>query len=113
MKLWETGELQAPATPLEGHTGDVFSVAFAPNGMLASGGQDGAVKLWDADTRQTLATLEGKAGEVSAVAFSPDGEILAAGSWGGAVKLWNVHQRQALATLKGRVRGFFSGLCAE
>jgi WD40 repeat protein len=30
-----------------GHDGPVFSVAFNPDGkMLASGGQDGAVKLW-------------------------------------------------------------------
>jgi WD40 repeat protein len=33
---------------LRGHTGPVWSVAFSPDGKtLASGSQDGAIKLWD------------------------------------------------------------------
>jgi WD40 repeat protein len=33
---------------LDGHTGPVYSVAFAPNGKtLASGSTDMTIKLWD------------------------------------------------------------------
>ena len=46
------------------------------------------MKLWDMETRETLATLEGHADVVYSVAFAPDGKTLASGSGDGTVKLW-------------------------
>src|SRR5262249_10565408 len=46
-------------------------IAFSPDGKtLATGGNDGAVKLWDTKTGHELATLGGHRREVWAVAFS-------------------------------------------
>ena len=79
-----------------------LSVAFSPNGLLlATGGWDGAVKLWDVQARTLLATLEGHANFVLSVAFSPDGRLLATGSEDRTVKLWDVQARTLLATLEG------------
>ncbi len=67
---------------LAGHTDDVKSIAFSPNGWtVATGSWDGTVKLWDVETARCTSTLhlDGTARSVSTVAFSPDGETIAAG----------------------------------
>ena len=93
--IWESSP-QHIAT-LEGHTGEVHSVAFSPDGTtLASGAGDG-VKLWDVSTRTLSATLPRGA---ASLAFSPDGTILASGA-GVEIELRDVATDQIIATLSG------------
>lgn len=68
-------------------SGQVFALAFAPGGhLLATGGQDSAVHLWDvSDLRRPrpLATaVTHFAGAVQTLAFTRDGGTLLAGSAG-------------------------------
>ena len=93
---------------LEGHTGDVNSVSFSPDGTtLASGSSDGKVKLWDVATGTNIATLHGHWTPVESVSFSPDGKTLASAAdsdtffGDGEVKLWDVATRENIATLEG------------
>ena len=84
------------------HGHGVNSVAFSSDGnILASGGVDGRVHLWNVKTDRYIATLERHRREVFSVAFSPDGTTLASGSLDGIVKLWNVETQINIATLKG------------
>ncbi len=93
----------APSLFLQvGHSADVTSVAFSPDGKtLASGSFDNTIKLWDASTGELKQTLEGLKNGVYAVAFSPDGMTLASGSGDTTIQLWNATTGVLKQTLLG------------
>ena len=88
-----------------GWTGFVLSVAYSPDGsVLASGLQDGTVRLWDASTGGFIATLAGHTDRVTAVAYSPRDDTIASGSWDNTVRLWDANTHQLKKTLVGHSR---------
>jgi WD40 repeat protein len=90
VSIWDLRAPNAPAPAAQipaAHAGEASAVAWHPGGAaLASGGADGAVKLWDARRLgagggQLLGSFVGHVGGVAALEFSPDGEwLLSAGA---------------------------------
>lgn len=86
---------------LHGHTGDVNSLTFSPDGQkLASSSWDQTVKVWDVATGQVIQTFNHPDTTYS-VAFSPDGGSLAAGVRDGSIILWNLETGQKMNTFDG------------
>ena len=65
----------------QGHTSDVYSVVFSPDGRsVVSGSADGMTRIWDMmDGSSKILAIAAGAG-VLGVAISSDGRLVAAGS---------------------------------
>jgi WD40 repeat protein len=89
--LWQVNAGLRALRPATGHQGRVTCLAFAPTGkLLASGGTDLTVRLWEPTTGKCVRTLLGPQVQIRAVAFRPDGKVLAAVSMDRTAYLWEV-----------------------
>ena len=91
----------APEIVLRGHTDDVTSARFSPNGrFVVTASRDTTGRIWDARTGKLLHVLRGHFAIVSDASFSPDGRwIVTAGPGSGA--LWRAETGQRVYYLRG------------
>ena len=86
-----TANARSGAQVLSGHTGSTLCAAVSPDSLrLATGGQDGTVRLWATPSKALERTLVGPQHFVTSVAFSADSQWLAAGSADNRVYLWTL-----------------------
>lgn len=89
-------------TDLLGHTRDVTSAAFSPDGKrLATSSIDHSVRLWDPSTALELVTCLGHSDMVHQVVFSPDGGRLASVSEDTTIRVWLSETGEEALTLRG------------
>jgi WD40 repeat protein len=76
---------------LHGHTDDVNSVAYSPDGThIVSGSEDNTIRVWNAITGQSVAgPFQGHTNVVTSVAYSPDGTHIVSGSKDNTIRIWN------------------------
>jgi WD40 repeat protein len=87
---------------LEGHTDEVYCVAYSADGQrAASCGRDNTVQLWDVTTGKQLHCLRGHQGTVYGVTFSPDGRRLLSAGSDHTVRLWDVSLGTEIHSFQG------------
>jgi WD40 repeat protein len=92
--LFAAGALE-PRLRFPAHAGGVNSLAMVGGGrLLASGGSDGAVRLWDFTTGQAAGELGSLAPHACEVAAAPGSDLLAAVSSAGTLVVWDASTRR-------------------
>jgi WD40 repeat protein len=66
-------------------------IAVSPDGrLLAQGGLDGVVRLWETASGRELGRFTGHRARVATLAFAPDGKTLASGSADTTALIWDL-----------------------
>ncbi len=112
VRLWNV-QSRSERYALQGHTSDVYSVAWSANNQLASSSADNTVRLWDTSEKCTEPLLQGHIlqshiGVVNSVAWSPDGKQLASGSADKTLRLWDACSGTELRALTDHTHNVMS-----
>ena len=87
---------------MRGHESYVESVAFSPDGTrIATASGDNTVRVWNAQTGESIHTLDAHTNDAYAVAFSPDGSRIASGAADDVIRIWDAETGEQLRVFTG------------
>jgi eukaryotic-like serine/threonine-protein kinase len=88
--LLETTNLTEVGTLFTGDIG-ASALAFSPDGsMLATGGGNEAIQIWNVEWRRFMGRFRGHQGRITGLAFLPVGKTLVSTATDGKVMLWDL-----------------------
>jgi WD40 repeat protein len=99
VRVWNSTSAVNTRT-IRAHNGKIWAIAFAQGSVIASGGEDRAVKVWGIDG-SSLSTLTGHGDVIWGLSFSPDGGQLASASKDGTARLWNSNGTAGATIVRG------------
>jgi WD40 repeat protein len=108
--LWDPREYCVLAT-LRGHDGSVFSLCVCRNifgaDILASGGDDKMIRIWDLSTHQTSFTLAGHEGSVYCLSCFTNADgvpmLVSTGMGDPTMKVWDLESRVVVDAIQGEL----------
>jgi periodic tryptophan protein 2 len=84
----------------QGHFFDVNTLAYSPDGQLiATGGDDGKVKLWNTNSGFCFVTFSSHSAPVTCVEFSATGTVVMSASLDGTVRAHDLVRYRNFRTL--------------
>jgi COMPASS component SWD3 len=85
---------------LSGHTEPVRALTLSSDGkILASGGDDKTIKLWNLSTNALLHTLTGHRDRIKSILMTPDGQTVISSSFDNTIKFWNPQTGKEIRTI--------------
>jgi WD40 repeat protein len=96
IRVWDLETKRKEVVP-NAHDGFVNDVAWSAKNVIASGGADRVVRLWDAKTLKPIGDpLRGHEASVLGVSFSLDGSRLASAARDKTIHVWDVDKRSLI-----------------
>ncbi len=83
----------------QGHFNNMTQVAYSPSGMfMASGGEDGKVKIWNTINSQCFVTFNEHTAPVTGVQFKQTGDVVCSASLDGTVRAFDLNRYRNFRT---------------
>ncbi|MBL8164347.1 MAG: WD40 repeat domain-containing protein [Anaerolineae bacterium] len=80
----------------------IISVEWSPDGQkIAGSGGNGFLRIWDANTGNTIRDFTGLSGTIYSVTWSPDSSKIASAGDDKIIRIWNAANGALLASLQG------------
>ena len=108
VKVWPADTMKdAKADAVfEGHLKYILAADLTPSEtLLATGGGDKVINLWDINRKQLVGRLQGHTSDVEAISFAPNGQFLVSASEDQSVRVWSVETKEELVRLFFRRKG--------
>lgn len=102
IKLWQMNDGTLVKMWRSGHLGPIPLLEFNSNSsLIASGGTDASVRLWDYVRKTCIASLKGCKGVLSVLKFNPISKSVFSAGDDHIIRGWNTQTREELCTLEG------------
>jgi eukaryotic-like serine/threonine-protein kinase len=100
LKRWRHADIPG-VVQFSGHKKGIETARFSNTGLVASGGVDSTVYVWNSTTGKVVNSFSDQKYVVSSVAFSPDSKYLATASWDNKVVIHPLKSSEKPVTIEG------------
>lgn len=83
-------------------SGKVLSMAVCGENLIATGGSDNVVRIWNWQTQSETEHFVGHTGSVATMAFDPQSNAIISGSFDTTARVWQLERPEPQDTANGK-----------